>query len=125
MNLLLDTHALLWWLDDDPRLTARERKAIADPYGVVFVSAATAWEIAVKIALGKLDAPDRLAEILVENGFRELPIDFDHALRAGALPPIHRDPFDRMLTAQAQIEDLTIVTHDTNIPRYEVAVLNS
>ncbi len=120
MNLLLDTHALLWWLADDPTLSGEARAAIANPQHEVFVSAATAWEIAIKSELGKLDAPGNLNEELDVNRFRALPISVDHALAAGRLPKHHRDPFDRMLIAQAQHEGLTVVTRDRMFGQYGV-----
>jgi len=123
MSLLLDTHALLWWLADDPKLAAGARAAIARSDDQVFVSAATAWEIAIKVASGKLDAPDNLAEELREHRFQELPVRVDHALLAGALPEHHRDPFDRMLIAQAILEDLTLVTRDRIFEKYDVTLL--
>ena len=122
MRLLLDTHVLLWWLADDPLLTVEARAAIVES-DLAVVSTASAWEISMKRSLGKLDAPDDLAAQLVRDQFTVLPIHLDHALHAGSLPHIHRDPFDRMLVAQAQVEDLVIITTDTNIPRYDVRVL--
>lgn len=125
-RLLLDTHAFLWWLGDDPSLGERARQAMADPRNRVFVSAATGWEIAIKRALGKLRMEDEDLEGLVEEeGFTHLPITFFHGTQAGALPHHHRDPFDRMLVAQAQAEGLTILTADANIPRYGVQVLSA
>jgi PIN domain nuclease of toxin-antitoxin system len=124
MRLLLDTHILLWWLDDAPALPAAARAAISDVASEIFVSVATAWEIAIKRAIGKLDFPvARLSEILVEAGCLPLPVHLDHAVAAAGLPPHHGDPFDRMLIAQAQREGLTIVTVDPMIRRYAVAVL--
>lgn len=125
MQLLLDTRAFLWWNDDDPALGATARAAIAGPGNVVFVSAATAWEIAVKRALGKLDAPGDIAEWLPANGFVELAIDISHAVRSAELPFRHRDPFDRLLIAQALLEDLTLVTGDPDILEYDVATLDA
>lgn len=123
MRLLLDTHTLLWWLADDPRLADPARSEIADPANDVLVSAASAWEIAIKAALGKLSLPDDLEEQLAGNSFSPLPILVRHALAVRDLPDHHRDPFDRLLVAQARIEDLTIVTADACIPRYDVSVL--
>lgn len=125
MRLLIDTHILLWWLADDPALPAAARAAIGDPSSEVFVSAATAWEIAIKHALGRLEFPiAQMAVILDEAGFTPLGIEVQHGVIAGALPPHHSDPFDRMLVAQAQHEGLTIVTADAMIRRYSVAVLD-
>jgi PIN domain nuclease of toxin-antitoxin system len=122
VRLLLDTHALLWWFSEDPRLSAQARDAVSSAEEV-WVSAASVWEIATKRALGKLEAPDDLAAALADSGFRPLPIDVDDALAAGALPRHHDDPFDRMLIAQAQLGGLTIVTRDSRMAPYGVAVL--
>ncbi|MGH8899056.1 MAG: type II toxin-antitoxin system VapC family toxin [Egibacteraceae bacterium] len=122
MRLLLDTHALLWWLADDPALSAQTVEVIAAEADV-YVSAVSVWEIAIKRALGKLDAPEGLAAAVVASGFQQLPIRFRHAEVAGALPRHHNDPFDRMLVAQAQCESLTLVTSDARITSYQVAVL--
>jgi PIN domain nuclease of toxin-antitoxin system len=123
LRLLLDTHVLLWWLADDPTLGGDARKAIADGEAVVTVSAASAWEISIKRAAGKLEAPDDLEAQLERQRFVPLPISIGHALRAGELPHHHDDPFDRVLVAQAELEGLTIVTRDENIARYAVATL--
>jgi PIN domain nuclease of toxin-antitoxin system len=123
-RLLLDTHAFLWWLADDPQLGERARKAVADQRNQVFVSAATGWEIAIKRAAGKLDAPDNLDAMVEEAGFEHLPTFF-HGEQAVALPLHHRDPFDRMLVAQAQAEGLIIVTKDLHIPLYGVRTLTA
>jgi PIN domain nuclease of toxin-antitoxin system len=124
-RLLLDTHALLWWLGDDKQLGTQARAAIGDERNLVCVSAATGWEIAVKRALGKLDAPNNLDALVEEEGFVHLPITFFHGEQAGALPRHHADPFDRMLVAQAQAEGLVIVTSDENIPKYGVRVMDA
>jgi len=125
VRLLLDTHILLWWLNDSPELPVVARRAIRDVTSEVFVSVATAWEIAIKKSVGKLDFPTaRMSEILVEAGFLTLSIHLDHAIEAARLPLHHGDPFDRMLVAQAQREGLTIVTVDPMIRRYAVAVLD-
>ena len=122
MRLLLDTHAFLWWRANDRRLPRRAREAIANA-DVVFVSAATAWEAAIKAALGRLRYPDTIEKGVEASGFEKLPISLEHAERAVRLPQHHHDPFDRMLVAQAQAEALTLVTDDARIVRYEVAVL--
>jgi PIN domain nuclease of toxin-antitoxin system len=122
MRLLLDTHVLLWWLADDPALARQARQLIAkEPE--VFASAASAWEIAIKRALGKLEAPEDLATALDAGGIARLPIEFGHAAVAGALPRHHDDPFDRMLVAQAHCEGLTLLTSDPRISSYAVAVV--
>lgn len=123
MNLLLDTHAFLWWVSDDPRLNAAARAAIAQPSTLVFVSAVTAWEISIKSALGKLDAPEDYEVELERHRLRALPIQNAHALAVKHLPLHHQDPFDRLLIAQAQLERLTLVTHDGRIALYEVSTL--
>jgi PIN domain nuclease of toxin-antitoxin system len=126
VRLLLDTHALLWWLGDDPTLSRGAREAIADPDALVHVSAASVWECAIKATLGKLDlgGADLAAEIPV-NGFEELPISARHALTAGALPRHHDDPFDRMLVAQARLEELVLVTRDPAFAAYGVSTLSA
>jgi PIN domain nuclease of toxin-antitoxin system len=121
--LLLDAHTVLWWLADDPALEESARRAIADPANDVLVSAATVWEIEIKRALGKLDAPTDLVDAIDTAGFDALPITAADAERAGRLPPHHRDPFDRLLVAQATRLDAAIVTRDASFERYEVNVL--
>ena len=127
MRLLLDTHALLWWLDGDRSLTRRARTAITDQDNVIFVSAASAWEITTKSRLGKLPGADAVAADVVGSvaaqGFSSLHITMRHAQRAGRLPSTHRDPFDRMLIAQAQLDDLTLVSNDTAFDGYGVSRL--
>lgn len=123
MNLLLDTHILLWWWSDDPLLPALAREAIAHPENDVLLSAATVWEIAIKRAIGRLEVPDDLFEATDGEEFGELPITGAHALAAGGLPRHHDDPFDRMLIAQARAESLTLVTVDARFPQYEVQLL--
>lgn len=119
-RLLLDTHVLLWWLSDSPKLSEKVLAAISDGNNDIFVSAASVWEISIKKAIGKLEAPDDMDSIVEEEGFLKLPITLYHGQQAGDLPLLHRDPFDRMLVAQAQAEGLTIATSDINIPRYGV-----
>ena len=124
-RLLLDTHAFLWWLVDEPRLGEEARARIAEPANAVFVSAATGWEIGIKKALGKLQAPDDLDALVEAEGFTHLPITFFHGEQAGALPDHHRDPFDRMLVAQAQAEGLVLVTRDPQIRAYGIRTLDA
>ena len=124
MTLLLDTHVLLWWLADDPRLTPAMREAIADPSTSVVVSAASAWEAAIKAAVGKLRVPDGLREELVRHGFDELPVTVEDGLAAGALPRHHSDPFDRMLIAQAARRQFVLVTADRRFSEYDVLTLS-
>lgn len=123
MSLLLDTHILLWWLADHPALPESAARAIADPDTPVAVSAASAWEIAIRRAAGKLDAPDDLIEALDANRFRSLPITAGHALAAAGLPAHHADPFDRMLIAQARAERLVLVSADSQFSAYDVDLL--
>jgi PIN domain nuclease of toxin-antitoxin system len=116
VRLLADTHALLWWLEDRPHLSAAARAALSNPANEIHVSVASAWEIATKSRKGKLDMQPadvaRLGEILVAAGFQPLQLTLAHALRAGNYTQPHRDPFDRMLAAQCEIEGLTLVTRD-------------
>ena len=116
MRLLLDTHAFLWWVTDDERLSPAAKQAAADPANEVFVSAASAWEIATKQRLGKLAGVarvgERYAELVAADGFQHLAVDYRHALRAGGYTLEHRDPFDRMLAAQSELERLPLVTRD-------------
>ncbi len=127
MKLLLDTHALLWWLLDDARLSAKARKAIADPAALIFISAASAWELSVKHALGKLpEAGPVLAEfesLMEQAQFTELPITSRHARLAGELPGVHRDPFDRMLVAQSMTEQANLVTTDPQLKQLGAVTL--
>lgn len=120
---LLDTHALLWWLEAPHRLSAAALDAIRKEENLIYVSAATVWEIAIKSAAGKLRIPTNLVERITANRFVELPIRSTHALRAGHLPPLHHDPFDRILIAQSVEERLTLITQDANIVRYDVPIL--
>ena len=122
MRLLLDTHVALWWHADDRRLRPAGRRAIGNA-AEVWVSAASAWEVAIKSAMGRLRSPGSFADAVAASGFRELPITFGHAAGAGALPGHHRDPFDRMLVAQAQVEGLTVVSHDDVFEDYGVNLL--
>lgn len=123
MRLLLDTHVFLWWLADASQLSKRTREAIADNAAVVHVSAASVWEAAIKTAAGKLRVAGDLPAAIPASGFVELPVVARHAWEAGALPRHHSDPFDRILVAQARLEELTIVTRDETFPRYGVPVL--
>lgn len=122
MRLLLDTHVFLWWREASERLRPDAVAAISEAEAV-FVSAATAWEVAIKVALGKLRLPGPLEPAVEESRFDKLPITFAHAAAVAALSPHHKDPFDRMLIAQAVVEQLTIVTHDRRFRPYGVGVL--
>jgi PIN domain nuclease of toxin-antitoxin system len=123
-RLLLDTHVVLWWLADDPTLSDEIKRSIDEEIDV-FVSAATVWEVAIKQSLGKLVAPVDLPEKIRDSELRNLPITADHAIAAGRLPLIHRDPFDRMLVAQARSEGLTLVTRDEALGHYDVDLLDA
>jgi PIN domain nuclease of toxin-antitoxin system len=116
MRVLLDTHAFLWWATDDQRLSETARRAIADTDHLIYLSAASAWEIATKQRIGKLDdVPDaarRYAELAAADGFEHLPITHLHALHAGGFTVAHRDPFDRMLAAQSELERMPLITVD-------------
>lgn len=123
MNLLLDTHALLWWTGGE-ELSPEAAAAIGDPENLVCVSAASVWEIGIKQALGKLTVAGDLDTILAED-FEPVPITFDDARRAADLPPHHRDPFDRMLVVQAVARELTLVSRDPRMDPYEVSILRA
>jgi len=127
VNVLLDTSALLWWLADSPRLRQAARDVIASPENAVHVSAASAWEIAIKVGLGRLAAPADVATwlpaALRENRFTPLPISVGHAAEVETLPTHHTDPFDRLLIMQARAEDLWLMTGDAVMGRYDVRVI--
>lgn len=123
MNILLDTHVLIWALENNPTLSKASRKNITFAKNMVFVSSVSVWEIAIKMSLGKLDAPDNLLEEIQLHRFTPLAINYNHAELAGKLPPLHKDPFDRMLIAQALTEKLTLVTRDEQICRYAVSTM--
>jgi len=125
MRLLLDTHAFLWWQAGGSALSSAARQAIESQDSVVYVSAASAWEIAIKRAKGRLESPTDVAEALDANGFHELPISVVHAQSVGALPPHHHDPFDRLLITQAKLEGLMIVTRDPAFEAYGVPLLTA
>ncbi len=125
--MLLDTHAFLWWIADDARLSDRAREVIADGRNDVLFSAASGWEIAIKAGLGKLEVPEDLEafvdEQLSKNAFRALPVRLSHALRVRSLPDHHRDPFDRLLVAQSVLEGLPILSADPQVALYPVEVV--
>ncbi len=123
MSLLLDTHVLIWW-DEGRRVAAGARRAIQEA-DTVYVSAASAWEVAIKTALGRLRPTRTVEQATAESGFLELPVTFRHAERVAQLPSHHRDPFDRMLVAQAAVENLTLVTRDPVFARYSVDLLKA
>ncbi|MDN5857376.1 MAG: type II toxin-antitoxin system VapC family toxin [Pseudonocardia sp.] len=123
MRLLLDSHALLWWLDEDSRLGGTTASAIADPSAEVHVSAVSIAELTIKIGLGKLTVDGDLQAHVVANDFRELPLAMAHASAMQQLPLLHRDPFDRMLIAQSRVEGLTLVTADPKMSGYDVPLM--
>lgn len=127
MRALLDTHAFLWWITDDSRLSGRAREVISDGRNELFFSAASGWEITIKASLGRLEIPEDLerfvAEQLSRNAIQTLPIHLSHALRTSALPGHHRDPFDRILVSQALLEKMPLLSADPQIARYPVEVV--
>lgn len=127
MKVLIDTQVFLWWITNDPRLSPRAREIIADGANVVFLSAASGWEIAIKAKLGRLRLPDEPERFILKqlelNAIEVLPVQMSHALHVYALPYHHRDPFDRLLIAQARLEKVPILTADPQISRYEVEVI--
>ena len=123
MKLLLDTHVILWWLADDPTLKPDARSAISETSNVVHISAVSLWEIVIKRGLGKLRLPKNWADVLMREPFVKISITPQHALAVGKLPDIHKDPFDRLLVAQCLAEELTLVTHDATLRRYDVPIL--
>ena len=126
MKLLLDTHTFLWWTTDDPQMSAMALDLIGDSRNTLYWSAASSWEVSIKYALGRLPLPDEpdqfLPAELGRNRIESIPIIDAHAYQAGRLPRYHRDPFDRMLVAQAKIEGFGLITNDASIRRYEVDV---
>lgn len=127
VRALIDTHAFLWWNLDDDRLSDGAREVIQDGRNEILVSAASIWEVAIKVSKGRLDLPDEIefyvTDRLHRNRWHVLPIDERHAIRAAGLPRIHADPFDRALIAQAQVEQVPIVTTDAAITRYDVETI--
>jgi PIN domain nuclease of toxin-antitoxin system len=122
--ILLDTEALIWWDDNDARLGGKARAAIQDATEV-YVSAASAWEMAIKASLGKLRTTRRPAVAVEEAGFRELPVSFAHAEAVRALPRHHRDPFDRLIIATAHVEGWSVLTNDRQFARYDVELIDA
>ena len=123
MNLSLDTHALLWWLEDNTSLGTGALNAIMDTRNIVVVSAAVIWEIRIKQSIGKLDIDPSFLDVIRNQGFELLPITADHAYAVGDLPLHHRDPFDRIIIAQAKLENLTVVTRDSLFSQYEIPIV--
>ena len=127
MRVLLDTHAFLWWITDDPKLSLRAGEIIKNMDNEVFVSAASGWELVIKTQLGRLKISENPIDFIREqiqlNAFQSLAIRMNHALQIFSLPGHHKDPFDRLLVAQAQVEEMSILTADPQIARYDVAVI--
>jgi len=127
MKALLDTHTFLWWITDDPQLSPRVREIISSGENELFLSSASGWEMAIKVRLGRLQLPDGLERFIPEqmalNAIRSLPVQMSHALHVQELPAHHRDPFDHLLIAQAQLENLPILTADPQIARYPVKTI--
>ncbi|MEA5569391.1 type II toxin-antitoxin system VapC family toxin [Anabaena sp. UHCC 0399] len=127
MRALLDTHTFIWWVIDDNRLSSTARNIIADPGNNLFFSAASAWEIVIKVRLGKLNLPEPpetyIPSRLTINRFESLPIHMNHALQVVNLPALHQDPFDRIIIAQSQVEKMPIITVDNKIKQYPVDVI--
>lgn len=125
MSYLLDTHILLWWLSDPKKLSSQVMETISSPECNIYISAVSAWEIAIKKGLKKLKAPDNLIELIESKDFLLLPIQFNHALNVEKLPRIHDDPFDRLLISQCMCDQLTLITSDKIIPKYKINYLKN
>jgi PIN domain nuclease of toxin-antitoxin system len=123
VKLLLDTHAALWWLSDDDRIGEQVSRALTDDTNQVLISAVVVWEVAIKRSLGKLEAPEDLAPTLLAAGAQPLPVTIDHAAALEKLPWHHRDPFDRLLVAQALTEEVAIVSRDAPLSDYGVTIV--
>ena len=122
MNILLDTHSFLWWQEQSKKLKPHVQYLIANPENTVYISTASIWELAIKASLGKIKIPKDVKSAISTNHFLILPVSIDHALAVQHLPKHHTDPFDRMLVAQAIVENLTIVSRDEELKRYDVQV---
>ena len=125
MNLLLDSHVLLWALHNPDRLSSKAREAIVDPTNLVYFSAASAWELEIKVDKGKLTLPSVWLQVAIETGLVELPVSSVDAQRSAHLPPHHSDPFDRLLVAQAMAHQLHLVTRDGTLAAYGVPILTA
>lgn len=127
MKILLDTHAFLWWIADDQKLSGRAREIISDGSNELFLSAAAGWEIAIKVQIGRLKLPEEPIRFILDqmriNAIQSLPIQMIHALHVSTLPQHHRDPFDRLLIAQAQLEGLPVLSSDHQLANYQVEVI--
>jgi PIN domain nuclease of toxin-antitoxin system len=126
MKLLLDTHIFLWWVTDDPQLSTKARELIGDGHNTLYWSAASSWEVSIKYALGRMplpEPPEQFLPVEIEkNRLESLPIIDAHAFQTGQLPPHHRDPFDRMLVAQAQVESISLLSNDRQLNHYDVEI---
>ena len=125
MNLVIDTHTLLWWLMDSPKLTNKTTKVISSNKNHVYVSSITIWEIGIKKSIGKLDAPDNIVEAVTDSGFITLPFNLEHADLAGKLKNHHKDPFDRAIVAQCQIENLSLLSCGSTLKQYEINLVEA
>lgn len=125
MKYLLDTHILLQWLNNDRTLSHKISEIIANPDNIIFVSSVNTWEITIKKSLGKLEAPNDIEKAIEANEFQKLPITIEHSTYIANLPLYHKDPFDRLLIAQAIVERLTLLTCDTQIPKYSVHIIQA
>ena len=127
MKILLDTHTFLWWITGDQKLSGRAREIISDGSNELFLSAATGWEMAIKAQIGRLKLPGEPIHFILEqmriNAIQSLPIQMNHALHVSTLPQHHRDPFDRLLIAQAQLEGLPVLSSDHQLANYQVEVI--
>ncbi|ASK27854.1 type II toxin-antitoxin system VapC family toxin [Neisseria chenwenguii] len=124
-RILLDTHVVIWWLADAGNLGGKARNCIQNRQNQIYVSAATMWELSIKMGKGLLTLPENIFEVVEDEGFIPLPITWFHGRQAGFLPEIHKDPFDRMLITQAQAEGLELMTADTVIPQYGIRVIDA
>ena len=124
-RILLDTHVLIWWMNGDEQLGHNAQKHISNTENAIYISAASVWEMSIKQQLGKLTVPDDIESLIEVLGFSALPFNLFHSQQAGRLPMHHRDPFDRMLIAQAQAEGLQILTKDEHFPAYGVRLINA
>jgi PIN domain nuclease of toxin-antitoxin system len=125
VKYLLDTHVIIWWLDDPDRLSKKARDVLVDARNVIFISAASIWEIGLKVRRGKLTVPDNYVDYLREDGFAFLDITMEHSLSAPQLPLHHEDPFDRLLVAQAHLEDSVFISRNEQIAKYDVVSLEA
>ncbi len=123
MNILIDTHIFLWWLKEPSHLKKKELKLLENPDHTIYVSAVTSWEIIIKKALKKLVFQGDIKKAVADNFFKELPVSFEHTMQLEKLPPLHQDPFDRLLIAQSQHEDFYFMTHDQKIKNYELKLI--